>query len=408
MEDARRWLERPEPTPLPEFFRPVESDLPAPTGLRAADGELRAVPLRWDPILVGDVGGYWVERAESPDGPWKRVAVVAGASSTVWVDRGPAGSGDSEREDLGDGTTLFYRVRVFSVSGEVARAVSEPVEATTAPPPEPPEGLRAYSHQPRQVPLSWDASDDPTVTGYEIERSPSSGGPYETLATVEGRYETVYLDAGLGDLRVFYYRVLAVNADGGRGRPSEAVRAMTKPDPLPPIGLTVARQRLGRNDLTWEPNVETDLAGYRLLRIRDDESPPEVVASPKADTTRGADREVGADETVSYRVVALDRDGLESDASAPVRVASVGYDLHAEPEEDGVHLTWNARADEGWSGARIYVHGALGISELAFVEGDEYVHRGVQPGHHYRYSVVLERDDATRAPASTPVEITAR
>ena len=410
VEVARRWLDRPKAPTLPDFFEAAESTLPALEGLRATDGELRSIPLRWDPILAGEVGGYVVERAESPDGPFAKIAAISEPSRTIWTDRGlsewSGGGMVSEREQIGDGESLYYRVRVFSTTGELASAVSDTVKATTAVPPAPPEGLRAYSHQPREVPLSWHASEAPYVAGYAIERSPSSGGPFEPLAQVTGLHQTVYLDSGLGDLRVFYYRVLSINTAGGRGMPSAPVRAMTKPDPLPPFGLHLLSQKLGSNELSWLPNVETDLAGYRLLRIRNEAGEAEVVASLAAEVTRGEDAEVAADEVVAYRLVALDQDGLESNRSAPVRVESVGYQLRAQATSDGVRLSWNSRADEGFTGTRVYLHGALGQSELAFVNGDEFVHQDVQPGNRYRYSVVLERPDASRGPASTPVEVT--
>ena len=63
---------------------------------------------------------------------------------------------------------------------------------------------------------------------------------------------------------------------------------MTKPEPLPPLGLAVAGRRLGSNELVWEPNVEPDLAGYRLLRVRSN-AEPEVVATLPSDQTRASD-----------------------------------------------------------------------------------------------------------------------
>ena len=409
-EGARRWLDRPEAPTLPDFVETAESSLPAPEGLRATDGELRSIPLRWDPILEGEVGGYVVERAESPDGPFTKIAAIAEPSRTVWTDQGPAewpgGGMVSERKEIGDGESLYYRVRVFSTTGELATAVSDTAKATTALPPAPPEGLRAYSHQPREVPLSWRASEAPYVAGYAIERSPSSVGPFEPVAQVTGLHQTVHLDSGLGDLRVFYYRVVSINTAGGRGPPSAPVRAMTKPEPLPPLGLHLVSQKLGSNELAWLPNVETDLVGYRLLRIRNGASEAEVVVSLAAEITQGKDAEVAADEVVAYRLVALDHDGLESNRSAPVRVESVGYQLRAQATGDGVHLSWNSRADEGFTGTRVYLHGALGQSELAFVDGAEFVHPDVKPGNRYRYSVVLERPDASHGTASAPVEVT--
>jgi len=404
LERTRRALAGSPRPAAPALIEGAGVALPPPEGVSAISGELRTVPLRWDPVISGDVGGYLVERAFAAEGPFTRVAVLAGRNTTLWVDNGAEGSG-TRTAALGDGVTAFYRVRSFTESGRIGAEASGVVSAATAAPPEPPSGLRAYSHQPRQVPLSWKASDDPDVTAYRVYRSPSFRGPFEPLGTVNGRFQTIYADQGLGDLRVFYYRVAALNRAGGEGRPSEPVRAVTKPEPLPPLGLRVAAQKLGANRLAWEPNVETNLVGYRLFRQRAGSDAREPVATLSADQTTAEDTGVAADEPVSYLLVAVDEDGLASDPAHSVAVTSVGYEVSATARKDGVHLAWNPRADEGYRGAHVFSHGAVSRSELGFVTGASFVDGSAKPGGRYRYTVVLERADATLAPPSSPVEI---
>jgi fibronectin type 3 domain-containing protein len=392
LDRARRVLRPPR---QPEVPRLVEagSDLPAPEGLRATSGELRAVPLQWDPLLTPRVAGYAVERAEASVGPFVRIGAVAGSATTVFVDAGASR----------DGATLFYRVRPYAASGALGARPSAVASGTTAPPPEPPSGFRAFSRQPRSVPLAWEASPDPTVGGYVLERSPSAGGPFARLADLPGRHSTVFVDRDLGDLRVFHYRVAAYNRAGGMGRFSASVRAVTKPDPLPPAGLRVAEQRLGVNRLAWEPNVEPDVVAYRLLRLRG--ASRELLAELPADRTSAEDRGVGADEPVAYSVVAVDRDGLESQPAQPLPVTSVGYGLVASVRPDGVHLGWDARRSEGFRRAWVFRHGWLRAETLGSTEQGAWIDSDVDPGARYRYSVVLERADGTRGPGSSAVEI---
>ena len=403
---ARRWLDPPGGPELPTLAPPGSAELPSPRGVRATSGELRAVPLYWDPLLAGDVGGYAVERASSREGPYQAIAALAGRSTTAYLDWGPSHwpGTDGGREGLADGETLFYRIRAFDSRGGLSSSVSAVVVGTTAPPPDPPMGLRTFSHQPRQIPLSWDASPNPYVSGYVIERSPTSRGPFEPRAEVRGRFDTVYLDQGLGDLRVFHYRISAVNTAGGRGEPSAPVRAVTKSEPLPPLGLAVSGRRLGANRLAWEPNVERDLTGYRLARRRVDTRKSELVAVLPVDSTRALDDAVGADEGVTYILTAIDSDGLESDASV-LQVTSVGYELSAEAGGDGVELAWNPRSEEGWAGARVFLHG-LRTTELGFSQDGRFVHAEAEPGKRYHYTVVMEAPDGTPAPRSAPIEIT--
>ena len=409
LERARRLLRGPEKPDLPTLRESPAAQLPAPEGLRTTSGELRKVPLQWDPLLRGDVGGYVIERSDARDGPFERIAALAGRATTAYVDEGASAPGRPEGEEpeasLGDESTRFYRVRAFSADGRVASAASQVVAATTSPLPAPPEGLRAYSRQPRQVPLSWRAAPDPNTALYVVERSPTSGGPFEPVAEIRGRYNTVHVDRRLGDLRVFYYRVSAVNSAGGRGEPTQPVRAVTKPEPLPPLGLHVAERRLGANQLSWDTNVEKDLVEYQLLRIREGADAPELVASVPVDTTSAEDSGVAAGESVAYTVIARDRDGLESDPAQPISVESEGYGLSARVTPEGVELDWNSRKAEGFRNTRVHSRRGWRRSEIAFVDGSRYLDRDVEPGHRYRYTVTLERADSTQAPTSEPIEV---
>jgi len=400
---ARRLLRRPRAPEVPELHE-AGADLPAPEGLRAAGGGMRSVALQWDPLLTPRVAGYAVERSLDEAGPFARIGAVPDRAEAAFVDTGADGALRPDGSPvLGDGSTAYYRVRPFAPEGALGAQPSAIVAATTAPAPAPPPGLRAWSYQPRAVPLAWEASSDPSVGGYRVERSPTSRGPFQVLAELDSRHQTVYVDRGLEDLRVFYYRVSARNQAGGIGSPSEPVRAVTKPEPLPPFGLRLAGQRLGENRIAWEPNVEADVVAYRLYRLRGKKR--EFLVEVPATETEGADPTVVADEAALYTVMAVDRDGLDSARSKPLAATSLGYGLAATVGRDGVLLRWSARPDEGWVRSRVFRHGFVGASEVAVVEGDRWLDADVTPGHRYRYSVVLERADGTRGPPSAPVEI---
>lgn len=393
---------------------PVLSEAPparlgAVEGLRTVSGELRSVPLRWDPVLAGDVGGYAIERATRAEGPFQRIAVVLGRFSISYHDRGAdLGSKVRAREsagDLGDGNTYYYRVRPFDSFGHLGAQVSAPQPGTTAAPPTAPTAFRAYSQLPRQVALSWEPLADPTVTGYVVSRSPSASGKFLTIARLSDRFATTWLDHGLGDLRVFYYRVAAVNGAGGVGEAAQAVRAVTKPDPLPPTGVRIAEQQLGRNVVAWDRNVERDLTGYRLFRRRAGAERDELVAEVNSETVRVADDAVGAGETLSYAVLAFDRDGLESELSDPIEAASVDYGLRAEPEGDAVVLRWDEAIQRDAAEVRVIAEGRLGAAELARVSTSHFAHRGVKAGQTLRYRLIGVRTDGSQAPPSRVLEV---
>jgi len=409
VERARDLFAREEAPEPPVLSEAPPARIGAVEGLRTLSGELRSVPLRWDPLLAGDVGGYAVERATAADGPFQRISVVMGRFQTAYTDRGADLSAKlNAREsagDLGDGNTYYYRVRPFDGRGHLGAQVSGPQSGTTAARPTPPTGFRAYSQLPRQVALSWEPSPDPTVAGYVVTRSPSANGTFLPIADLAGRFVTTYVDRGLGDLRVFYYRVAAVNASGGASDPTAAARAVTKPEPLPPVDVHLAERALGRNVVAWERNVERDLAGYRVFRRRASAPRDELVAEVSAETFRVGDTAVGASELLSYSVLAFDRDGLESEPSDPVEGESVGYGLGAQVDGDTVTLRWDEAVQRELAAVRVLEVGGLGDTELARSDVAGFVHRGVGRGRTLRYQLVGVRPDGSPAPASPVLEV---
>ncbi len=117
------WTGRETPPEVPEFAAEPAADLQAPEGLRATSGELRMVPLTWEPLFFGDVGGYVVERASERDGRFEQLARISERLTTTYLDRetvpaDPLVSAAPDSEAIHgesvaseDGITWFYRVR---------------------------------------------------------------------------------------------------------------------------------------------------------------------------------------------------------------------------------------------------------------------------------------------------------
>ena len=411
LEGGRRGIlgESRQPDP-PVLVESPPAEISAPSSLRAISGELRAVPLQWDPVLAGDVAGYVVERTLADQNAFQRIAIVPDRFVTAFSDQGrdlaskqgtQGGAGD-----LGDGHAYQYRVRSFDGGGRLSSAATPEAEATTAAAPSQPDTLTVYSNLPRKVALSWSPVMDPTVSGYVVYRSPTARvGSRKFLARLEGRFETAYVDPGLGALRVFYYWVAAVNAAGGEGEATPPARAVTKPEPLPPAGLSVRYQRLGANTLEWEPNVERDIAGYRLLRRRGEDDAEEEVATLGAEQIQAEDSLVGAGERVFYRATAFDADGLESAASDWIEVEGVGYGLRAEARGGSVQLSWDPAVQAQLAETRVLLENSVRSQELGRVSADRFVHEDAKPGKQYSYRIEGVRKDGSPAPPSRLVEV---
>lgn len=374
------------PEPTIDFEREVE--LVPPEGLRITSTPDRQVALAWDPVLIGDVAGYAIIRARVASGPYIPVGRTSSRFETVFVDGGDDGK-------LGDGQTYYYRIHPYDGEGRVSKSHVF-AKASTLPPPEPPRELQVYSNLPRLAVLRWEPSPSSNVAGYVVLRGPTMAGPWERVTFVPGALHTVYEDRVPGDLRVLYYRLRGVNRFGGESEMTEPVRAVTKAEPLPPVGLTVAESRVGRIRLRWEPNVESDIAHYLVLRMTRGEdawNKEQSVADVAAPAIEWVDTEVGCAERVRYRLRAVDADGLASANSRPLE--TVGPDIGLELR--GLELAWDATRTRGWTRARVYERRQLlPDSLLGEVAADEsFPLTALSPGPH-ELVVVLTRPHVSK------------
>jgi fibronectin type 3 domain-containing protein len=390
------------------FDRPA--DLLPPEHLQVRSSADRTIVLAWSPVLVGDVAGYAIMRALDAGGPFALIGSNTSRFGTIYTD-----AGESEGA-LGDGTTYHYRVHPHDALGRVSRSHAY-VSAATEPVPEVPSALTVYSNLPRRVVLSWDPSPRAGVAAYAVYRSPTAAGPYERVAQVQGRLNTVYEDAVDGDLRVLYYRISAQNRFGGESLRTEAERAVTKAEPLPPIELRVAENELGKLALAWAPNVETDLRAYEIWRSERGEADwgaEHLIAEVEPPGGSGPsigwlDATIGCGQAVRYRLRARDRDGLQSEFSPPLE--AVGQDLGLEIAAAGqaAELRWDARRAARWSRARIELERGMGLPPrvLGFATGEPRFALPADLDDPAHLSVVLESAGPTAAREAPRCAITA-
>jgi fibronectin type 3 domain-containing protein len=359
-------------------------ELIPPEGLRVTSSEDRQVGLAWNPVLVGDVAGYAISRAERQDGDYSIVGRTVGRFAAVYND---LGEGPMK---LGDGKTYHYRVYPFDGEGRLSRDFAT-VSARTEPQPSSPPNLQAYSNLPRRVALSWESSASGSVVGYAVYRSPSLAGTFDQVAFVDGRLNTVYEDPVPGDLRVMYYKIQAVNRFGGASELSEAVRGVTKPEPLPPTGLEATTPMLGQVDLHWTPNVEPDLNRYQIWRQSAD-GEPRPYASVAAGTTGFSDRSVDCAERLRYQLRAIDGDGLESALSPAVEIDTLDLALELAQGPSGQELRWQPERTQGWPALRIVERRPiLPDVELGITRTDTFLPVRLGPGTHWLAATLTHR-----------------
>lgn len=255
--------------------------------------------------------------------------LFAPEAAASFVDRLPAALAS------GPPRPLAYTVELENHAGRTAGPSNV---AMTAAGPAPPriEGLRARA-QADGIVLSW------TPTGREetvrIRRVLNekkglgkAGAPAEQTLEFTGVDQGRVLDRGAVLDHAYTYTVQRVEKLALRGQMIEVASAPSGPvridardlfPPATPAGLeAVADPEAHAIDLSWQPDTESDLAGYRVYR-REAGSNAAPVRLPGATDPAPSFRDATAQpgHTYEYSVSALDRDGNESPRSAEVEEA---------------------------------------------------------------------------------------
>ena len=95
--------------------------------------------------------------------------------------------------------------------------------------------------------------------------------------------------------------------------------ATTKPLPKPPTGLEVKPLANGF-ELRWKPNPEQDITHYKIY-LRFFFTDREIASTDKVAFTTDS---LKPKDEYSISVTAIDKDGLESDKSEPIKVRTLG------------------------------------------------------------------------------------
>ncbi|HET9908725.1 MAG TPA: alpha-amylase family glycosyl hydrolase [Anaerolineales bacterium] len=221
--------------------------------------------LQWPPTMTHTIsvtdrtddayGQVWIDGATNQPGATESLRAQLGFgsegtnpatdSSWVWVEATfnvDAGNNDEFKASLLPETTgtFDYVYRYTTTNGQdwLYADLNGPIPQGDVPPnpgkltvnasgdttpPAGPTNLDVVSASPVGIALEWDAvAGDPTLYGYEVLRSASSGGPYDTLALVTG---TSYTDTAVAENETYFYVVRAVDTSFNRSDNSNEVEA---------------------------------------------------------------------------------------------------------------------------------------------------------------------------------------
>jgi hypothetical protein len=385
---------------------------PAPENLRFTSGD-RSITLQWDQNPFAPYSAWQVERSADGGRSWqlltKRPHVIIAAQG----DERNITPSYEDKVDISNYTQYGYRVRGINAFGERSDAAEITAWAVDQSGPAAPTITRAEQISRDGVVIQWDQPESPAdLQGYIVSRAanPKSTTPFMPLHEGMLSPDTrMFMDADAHD-REAWYLVTAVDTAGNR---SESVRKFVQIiDSLPPAaprGVAARIDSTGLVTISWLPNTEEDLDGYRVLWANSlDHEFSQLTPQVHRDTviTHQITLQTST-EHVYYKIVAVDKRFMHSIPSEIIELkrpdilppdAPVFTDVRVS--ENAVSLHW-ARSGSADVKEQRFERRSAGEDWRMIATLDtaatSYTDTGVVRGIEYQYRVTAVDDDGLLA-----------
>ena len=222
-----------------------------PTGLNATAISDSEILLTWRPNFDADIAGYlvYINLTKDINGDYKLLSILNNSFTSYLV------------SNLKEQVTYYFKLRAFD---EVPNNSSFSGIAFATPPdetyPQPPSGLKITNVTYYSLIIKWKPNPESDILGYIIYRSDSPKTNYKNISELINN--TNYLDTGLEENTIYYYKLIALDDANQSSYFSNYTYAITKIGPKPPeINNTISNL-----ELIEDTNDESSINLYHLFK----------------------------------------------------------------------------------------------------------------------------------------------
>ena len=250
------------------------------------------VAINWNRVDNDKIKGYYLTRSDN--GKFKLIAKINDPDITFYDDRG-----------LKPKSHYVYQIATFDRNGVPSKGLK--LDAYTRPNIESVVGLRNDNlKQQGKIKFSFTPNENERISGYLIQKY--NGQKFITIAKLDSRLKTEFLDTDLKNGVNYEYRVIAVSYDGLKSAPSSVLNIKTLQRPAIVMGIKASSDLPKKIKISWKKVKNT--AYYEIYSSDYLDGNYDLIAKPTSTNYTDIIQQDGIIKY--YKVVAVDKFGIKS------------------------------------------------------------------------------------------------
>jgi len=366
-----------------------------------------SITIQWDKEVHKDFfSGYYIERSKDGNSYTRlnKRPIIGGESKEF-----PA-SIISFTDSVKNYIKYHYRIIGITPFGKL----STPSKALIAmgrdkTPPATPQGISINCDVTnKMVNINWESVSSDDLKNYVVSRSNKSDGVFEIVSNPILKSNTTHFSEITPDItKYYYYRISAIDTAGNYSTTLPYIAAFRDTiAPKEPTGLKGIIDSIGFVSLTWNKNIEEDLAGYHIYMSNSLSHMFVKISSHTLSENSFKDTITlkTFTENIYYKITAIDFHGHFSDFSETIRLKKPDIIPPFPPsiknfkynQVDGtIKIYWSPSKSSDIDHHELYKYKNSKWQKAQDFndKSNEYIDQAVELGKAYKYKIIAIDDD---------------